>query len=50
MVNIISNSLILHFGEIFMKIQSKKIPKLQMHEKFSKIVNTVNLVLVRTLE
>ena len=35
---ILPNFLILHFGEIFMKIRTK-IPKLQMHEVLHKNVN-----------
>ena len=38
MVYIIPNSLVLHFGEDFMKIGTK-ILKLQMHEKLHKNVN-----------
>ena len=38
MVYIIPNFLVLHFGEKFMKIRTKKI-KLQMHEKLHKNVN-----------
>ena len=38
MVYIIPNFLVLHFGENFMKIQTK-IAKLQMHENLHKNVN-----------
>ena len=38
MVYIIPNFLVLHFGEHFMKIQTK-IEKLQMHENLHKNVN-----------
>ena len=38
MVYIIPNFLVLHFGEKFMKIQTK-IAKLQMHENMHKNVN-----------
>ena len=38
MVFIIPNFLVLHFGKIFTRIQSK-IPKLKMHEKLHKNVN-----------